>query len=75
MRRIQERLSKIEQQLVKEPETITDVVMLENGRFMCTPYPCGPCEGEVFELPVIVLPGSPLEKCCREVYERETKTS
>lgn len=71
MSRIYERLNRLEQQLVKEPEIITDVVMLEDGRFMCSPSPCVPCEVETFELPVIVLPGSPLEKYCREIYQRE----
>jgi hypothetical protein len=67
----EKRLRRLEEQLPKEPDMIKDVVMLEDGRFMCTPYPSYPCEGVTFELPMLVPPGSPLEEYCREVYQRE----
>ncbi len=72
MKKVYERLRRLEEQLIKEPNMIKDIVMLENGTFMCTEYPSSPCEGEFFELPMLVPPGSPLEEYCREVYQRES---
>ena len=70
MKKMQERLRKIEQKLPPETEQIKDVIRLEDERFMCTPSPYSPFEGETFELPILVPPGSLLEKYCKEVYEK-----
>lgn len=70
-RSIFERIKRLEQEM-RGPEIITDVIMLENGSFMCNCLPSEPCEDEfLFELPVLVPPGCAMWEYCKEVYQKE----